>query len=707
MRLSARLRPFAVGVTGAVVGALSFAGPSSAEPACASSSPSTGAYTVTVCVTEPGAGSTLTGEVAVAATVSVSGSSTSISRVIFGMDAEYVLSDFQAPFSFTLPSPRWADGIRNLSAKVAMSDGFTSAPATVPVSLVNGVSTPPSNPGTFSPRGTIAPEGERLVVGVDGDGASGKARIADVARLVAGWDPDMFIYLGDVYENGSIAEFHNHYGGQGGPYFGRFSDITNPTVGNHEYSSPGAAPYFHFWDNVPHHYSYDAGGWHFISLDSTSNFGQTSTTSAQYQWLSQDLASDPNPCKIAYWHHPLFSTALRGGTPRMAAIWNLLDSHGVDLVLTGHDHNYQRWVPLDSSGTPSSTGITQIVAGTGGHSVYRFGTSDSRVAAGIDTAPNAYGAVRLELNPEGLGYSYQSSAGLTLDSGSIACGETPDVARPSAPTGLTATAASSERIDLAWSGSTDNVGVVGYDIYRDGVLIRSVGAQTTAVDTGVTPGASYEYVVRARDAAGNSSDPSDAAAVTVPATLFADGFETGNLSRWTYSSGFSVQGSDVRSGAFAGRAASSGAASHVRKDTTTPHNEFFWRFGFKIAGKSAHTVYLTRLRTSTNAVVGGLFLNPWNRLAWRNNPANKTLVAPSPVSKGVWHSVEVHAVINGTYSITEVWLDGTKIDGLSNSDTLGTTGIKGFQIGESQAMTGRSFDILFDDAVLSKQATGP
>ena len=135
-------------------------------------------------------------------------------------------------------------------------------------------------------------------------------------------NPDLFLYLGDVYEKGSATEFQNWYGSSP-TYFGPFRSKTNPVVGNHEYEGLTAPGYFNYWDNIPHYYSYNAAGWHFIALDSTSQFGQTDPGTAQFNWLQADLASNHQPCTLAYFHHPVFSVGQQGDTPRMNAIWSL------------------------------------------------------------------------------------------------------------------------------------------------------------------------------------------------------------------------------------------------------------------------------------------------------------------------------------------------------------------------------------------------
>ena len=128
------------------------------------------------------------------------------------------------------------------------------------------------------------------------------------------------------------------------------------------------------------------------------------------------------------------------------------------LVLNGHDHTYQRWTPLDASGNPNPSGITEIVTGTGGHALGNFVTTDSRVVA----SATQFGATKLTLNPAGATYQFETTGGQTLDSGSLQCTSSlRDTTAPTTPTSLTATAGYKTRIDLSWNTSTDNVGVTG------------------------------------------------------------------------------------------------------------------------------------------------------------------------------------------------------------------------------------------------------
>jgi hypothetical protein len=255
-----------------------------------------------------------------------------------------------------------------------------------------------------------------------GDGASGENNSKNVVNLINSLNPNLFLYLGDVYDSGSIAEFYNWYG-TGTANFASLRAITDPTIGNHEYSNGiGGAGYFDYWNNVSNYYSFDAGGWHFISLNSNRNRIDITSSGAEYKWLAKDLSANLQPCTIVFYHQPLFNIGPEGPTTDLAAIWSLLAQHRVSIVLNGHDHDYQHWVALDGNGQPSPTGITEFVAGGGGHGLQTIVNSDSRVAYWTDANPAGFGALFLTLNPTYASFSYRSALnGSVLDSGVINC----------------------------------------------------------------------------------------------------------------------------------------------------------------------------------------------------------------------------------------------------------------------------------------------
>ena len=162
---------------------------------------------------------------------------------------------------------------------------------------------------------------------------------------------------------------------------------------------------------------------------------------AQTDWLTNDLAANTAACTIAYFHHPVLSIGARGDEPNLYSTWAQLVDAGVDIVLTAHDHNYQRWVPMDRDLVADPSGATQFVLGGGGHGIRDFVRTDTPVAAASDSNPGALGSLKLELNSDGAAFSYVNTAGAVLDAGAIECTpETPDVTAPTVPGGVGTTA---------------------------------------------------------------------------------------------------------------------------------------------------------------------------------------------------------------------------------------------------------------------------
>jgi 3',5'-cyclic AMP phosphodiesterase CpdA len=198
---------------------------------------------------------------------------------------------------------------------------------------------------------------------------SGAAETAATVAAGLASDPSAIVLaLGDTtYPVGAMAEFTDCYG----PTWGRFKDRTWPAPGNHEYATQDAAPYFAYFGARAARgwYSFDVGGWHVVSLD--SNLGpdrHPQRHAEQLAWLRADLAAHPARCTLAFWHHPLYTSGGHGsGTATMRAAWQLLLDAGAELVLSGHDHDYERFAPQDADGRADRAhGMRQFVVGTGG-----------------------------------------------------------------------------------------------------------------------------------------------------------------------------------------------------------------------------------------------------------------------------------------------------------------------------------------------------
>ena len=214
--------------------------------------------------------------------------------------------------------------------------------------------------------------------------------------------------LGDhAYPSGSRQQFARCYD----PSWGALKARTRPAPGNHEYETRGARGYFDYFggaagDPGEGYYSYDLGAWHIIVLNSNcEEVGGCDARSRQGQWLRSDLAAHSTTCTLAYWHQPLFSSGKEhGGEEAMQPAWEMLYRAGADVVLAGHEHNYERFSPQDPNGRlDAQRGIRQFVVGTGGKSLYGFGqplrTSEVRNA-------ETFGVLVLTLRPRGYDWAY-------------------------------------------------------------------------------------------------------------------------------------------------------------------------------------------------------------------------------------------------------------------------------------------------------------
>ena len=228
--------------------------------------------------------------------------------------------------------------------------------------------------------------------------------------------------LGDLqYEDGAYAKFVDSYD----PTWGRVKAITSPVPGNHEYETTGATGYFRYFgtaagDPAKGYHSGDLGSWHLIALNSNcSAVGGCGTGSPQEQWLRGDLAAHPNVCTLAYWHHPRYSSGTHGSDPTYRAFWQALYDANADVVLVGHDHDYERFAPQDANGRrDDERGLRQFVVGTGGRGLRSF----SRVAPHSEVRDaSSLGVLELTLGADAYAWRFRPAVGSFADSGSTSC----------------------------------------------------------------------------------------------------------------------------------------------------------------------------------------------------------------------------------------------------------------------------------------------
>jgi 3',5'-cyclic AMP phosphodiesterase CpdA len=251
---------------------------------------------------------------------------------------------------------------------------------------------------------------------------SGAAQTAATVAAGLAHDPRAVVLaIGDLtYPRGAASEFRDCYT----PTWGRFKDRTYPAPGNHEYYTAGAAPYFDYFGARAAHgyYSFALGSWHVVSLDSNL---PAAGLAAQLDWLRADLASHPARCTLAFWHHPLYSSGGHGSQPAMRAAWQLLYDAGAELVLSGHDHDYERFAPQDADGhVDEARGLRQFVVGTGGAYPTPFLLT---VAHSAMRDSSRQGVLRLRLRDGGYDWAFLESVRITTlgvaepDRGSAVC----------------------------------------------------------------------------------------------------------------------------------------------------------------------------------------------------------------------------------------------------------------------------------------------
>jgi hypothetical protein len=339
----------------------------------------------------------------------------------------------EAPVSINITSLVPGNGMLSLAVttpgSTAISLGSREDSAREPKLIIQATTAPPDDDPLIAAAGDIAcsPSSSAFNGGL---GTATQCRQMYTSDVLLAHPFDAVLPLGDLqYETGDLADFQASYD----PSWGRVKPITKPVPGNHEYTTAGASGYYDYFngagnatgiagDRTRGYYSYDLGSWHLIALN--SNCGQVACAagSAQEQWLRADLAAHPATCTLAYWHHPRFSSGVHGSLPQTADFWTALDQAGADVVVVGHDHDYERFAPQDPNGVADPQGIREFVVGTGGRNHRAFETT-------TPIAPNSefrdatnFGVLSLALHSTGYDWQYLSEAGSSLqDSGSASC----------------------------------------------------------------------------------------------------------------------------------------------------------------------------------------------------------------------------------------------------------------------------------------------
>ncbi|MBC7895674.1 MAG: metallophosphoesterase [Cytophagaceae bacterium] len=304
----------------------------------------------------------------------------------------------------------------------------------------------PTEVRSMLPSADASPAAGTVVVAVGdivcGADTAGKLCVdEETAALTAQSNPTAVLALGDLqYEDGAYSDYMTYYDQS----WGAFKSITYPVPGNHEYHTSGASGYFDYFNGVgvatgragtrgKGYYSTNIGGWHVVMLNNNCNgVGGCGVGSPQEQWLRADLAANPAACTLAAWHIPRFSSGDHGSNPNSTALWQALYEFGADVVLVGHDHNYERFAPQTAQGNRDDAyGIREFVVGTGGEELKPESVPVPHSEVHDYTS---MGVLRLTLHADSYAWRFVSIPGHTLaDTGSTQCHGPPTGGPPPTP----------------------------------------------------------------------------------------------------------------------------------------------------------------------------------------------------------------------------------------------------------------------------------
>jgi hypothetical protein len=219
---------------------------------------------------------------------------------------------------------------------------------------------------------------------------------------------------------GAWAEYVNCFG----PTWGRFIYRIHPSPGNHDYYTDNGANYYAFFGDAAGpanlgYYSYDLGDWHIVALNGNCDYVGCGKNSPQAEWLRADLQASDKRCTLLYWHQPRWSSGIAHGSGSMSVLWRIAAQMGAEVVINGHDHDYERFTPMDGEGTPDTNGLREFVVGTGGAPLREFG----EIEHGSEVRDHSsWGLIKFLLYPDHYEWEFVPvEGGVFQDSGSDVC----------------------------------------------------------------------------------------------------------------------------------------------------------------------------------------------------------------------------------------------------------------------------------------------
>ena len=246
--------------------------------------------------------------------------------------------------------------------------------------------------------------------------AATACRQAATARLARSFRPRYVVPLGDEqYENGDLGDYRSTYART----WGRLKAISRPVPGNHDYQDRGAAGYFAYFrqeTSPPGYYAFDVNRWRIYALNSNCS---AVNCRAEAAWMNRDMAAHRRVCTAIAMHHPRYSSgAQHGDTPAVRPLWQVAFRHRADLALAGHDHEYERFRPMDATGHVTRRGLVSFVAGTGGKSLYSKG--ETHVGSVVFDSRH-FGVLALRLGRHGFAWTFKTIGGRVVDTGAHRC----------------------------------------------------------------------------------------------------------------------------------------------------------------------------------------------------------------------------------------------------------------------------------------------